>query len=108
MKRLIWVLLPTPALAQGWGNVAQQQEETGFSWTAPLWPAFWMAWTPATFLVVCLYLPRLARYFRPTAVVAAGAEPRLGYVLLQKSVRFCFGKPNASYLLGPHKTSAVA
>ena len=23
----------------------------GFSWTAPLWPSFWMAWTPATLAV---------------------------------------------------------
>lgn len=45
--------LPAQALAQGWGNVAKKEEETGFSWTAPLWPSFWMAWTPATFLLFC-------------------------------------------------------
>lgn len=46
-------LLPGAATAQqaGWGNVGQQQEEQGFSWTDPLWPTFWMAWTPATFAV---------------------------------------------------------
>ncbi len=25
-----------------------QNAEDGFSWTDPLWPGFWMAWTPAT------------------------------------------------------------
>lgn len=52
----IWavlVLLPTAGHAQGWGNVAKNQEEAGFSWTDPLWPTFWMAWTPATFAVFC-------------------------------------------------------
>ncbi len=47
------LLFPSQALAQakaGWGNVGQE-EETGFSWTAPLWPDFWMAWTPATLAV---------------------------------------------------------
>jgi len=55
MQRWLWVLmcLPTGALAQGWGNVVKKEEETGFSWTAPLWPSFWMAWTPATFLLFC-------------------------------------------------------
>jgi predicted small integral membrane protein len=45
---------PLAAQAQqaGWGNVGKK-EETGFSWTAPLWPDFWMAWTPATFAVFC-------------------------------------------------------
>ena len=50
---IILALLPGPALAQaqaGWGNVGQQ-EEKGFSWTDPLWPDFWMAWTPATLAV---------------------------------------------------------
>ncbi|MBO6790369.1 MAG: DUF2160 domain-containing protein [Dinoroseobacter sp.] len=46
-------LLPGQVLAQsaGWGNVGKQTEEKGFSWTDPLWPDFWMAWTPATFAV---------------------------------------------------------
>lgn len=46
-----WSLaLPGSAAAQakaGWGNVGES-EEKGFSWTDPLWPEFWMAWTPAT------------------------------------------------------------
>ena len=44
-------LFATPAYAQGWGNVAKKEVEEGFSWTAPLWPSFWMAWTPATLAV---------------------------------------------------------
>lgn len=46
------IFWPSPSVAQqaGWGNVGQQ-EEKGFSWTDPLWPDFWMAWTPATFAV---------------------------------------------------------
>ncbi len=49
---VLLVLLPSGALAQqaGWGNVGKPVE-TGFSWTDPLWPSFWMAWTPATLLV---------------------------------------------------------
>lgn len=56
MHRIVVVLsvllLPSLAAAQqaGWGNVGQQ-EEKGFSWTDPLWPTFWMAWTPATLAV---------------------------------------------------------
>jgi len=54
MRKLLLALpfLPSMAFAQqaGWGNVGQQ-EEKGFSWTAPLWPDFWMAWTPATLAV---------------------------------------------------------
>lgn len=56
MKKLAYictVVAANPALAQGWGNVTKQEEETGFSWTDPLWPAFWMAWTPATFVLFC-------------------------------------------------------
>lgn len=55
MKRLIFslgVLCASPAFAQ-WSNVAKKDEETGFSWTEPLWPSFWMAWTPATFVLFC-------------------------------------------------------
>ncbi|SLN73655.1 hypothetical protein ROA7450_04159 [Roseovarius albus] len=51
MRKLLLTLpfLPTVAIAQeaGWGSVGQQ-EEKGFSWADPLWPDFWMAWTPAT------------------------------------------------------------
>ena len=50
---LLTILVANPAFAQGWGNVAKKEEETGFSWTAPLWPSFWMAWTPATFILFC-------------------------------------------------------
>lgn len=52
--RFLLPLLLTPGMAAaqqaGWGNVGQP-EEKGFSWTDPLWPDFWMAWTPATLAV---------------------------------------------------------
>ena len=32
----------------GWGNTAKEVEETGFSWTEPLFGGTWMAWTGAT------------------------------------------------------------
>lgn len=55
---LVALLAPTMARAQakaGWGNVAQEKEK-GFSWTDPLWPDLWMAWTNATFaLFVCIF-----------------------------------------------------
>ncbi len=61
--RYLWLLLflPTSALAQqaGWGNVGQQ-EEKGFSWTDPLWPDFWMAWTPATFALFVFIFSAIA------------------------------------------------
>lgn len=45
------MLLPGAAQAQNtWGSVVEEAEKP-FSWTAPLWPSFWMAWTPATLLV---------------------------------------------------------
>ena len=47
------LLAASPAVAQGWGNVAKQEAEKGFSWFDPLWPSFWMAWTPATFALFC-------------------------------------------------------
>ncbi|PPB81580.1 putative small integral membrane protein [Albidovulum inexpectatum] len=54
MRKLILLAAFLPAVAmaqtQGWGQVAQPQDQ-GFSWTAPLWPGFWMAWTPATLAV---------------------------------------------------------
>ncbi|UWR21602.1 DUF2160 domain-containing protein [Sulfitobacter sp. S190] len=55
MKRLLLpaLLMPGHAWAQGWGNVAKEAEEKGFSWTDPLWPSFWMAWTPVTFVLFC-------------------------------------------------------
>ena len=47
------IIYAGPSLSSGWGNVAKKQEDVGFSWTSPLWPEFWMAWTPATFLLFC-------------------------------------------------------
>ncbi len=53
MRYLVSLLavLPGTLWAQGWGNVASQPEEKVLSWTDPLWPSFWMAWTPATLAV---------------------------------------------------------
>ena len=48
---LLILFLPGTALAS-WDTVGQPKEEP-FSWTAPLWPSFWMAWTPATFALFC-------------------------------------------------------
>lgn len=56
MRKLLFSLslcIPSSALAQtkaGWGSVSQEAPK-GFSWTDPLWPDFWMAWTPATLAV---------------------------------------------------------
>ncbi|SPH18023.1 hypothetical protein DEA8626_01553 [Defluviimonas aquaemixtae] len=49
---ILFSLAPLAAAAQtqGWGDLGKA-EEKGFSWTAPLWPSFWMAWTPATLAV---------------------------------------------------------
>jgi len=56
MKRTLplalMLMISHPAFSQGWGNVAAEKEKS-FSWTAPLWPEFWMAWTPATFALFC-------------------------------------------------------
>ena len=61
MKRLsLLVLLPSAAHAQGWGNVSKPEEPKGFSWTDPLWPDFWMAWTPATFALFCFIFGAMA------------------------------------------------
>ncbi len=52
MKRLILPLLLWPNIvAAQWSNVGNATEVKGFSWTDPLWPSFWMAWTPATLAV---------------------------------------------------------
>ena len=56
------ILLAGPAYPQatsGWGNVGQQ-EEKGFSWKDPLWPDFWMAWTPATLSVFVMIFSAVA------------------------------------------------
>lgn len=52
LSGLLPAVLPGLAFAQqaGWGAVAEP-EEKGFSWTDPLWPDFWMAWTAATLAV---------------------------------------------------------
>lgn len=49
---ILLTLLPGLASAQqaGWGNIGKPVEKE-FSWTQPLWPSFWMAWTPATLAV---------------------------------------------------------
>ncbi len=53
MRRLagLGALVPLPLLAQTtkpeWGKLGDTQDKV-FSWTDPLWPGFWMAWTPAT------------------------------------------------------------
>ena len=42
------IVLTGPAVAQNtWGGPAEEVEE-GFSWTDPIVPGFWMAWTNAT------------------------------------------------------------
>ena len=54
MLRLATLILILPGLAQaevaGWGDLGKPVEK-GFSLTDPLWPSFWMAWTPATLLL---------------------------------------------------------
>lgn len=72
------VLLAGPAMAQttGWSSTAAP-EETGFDWTAPIAPGFWMAWTPATaafflFVFCAVLLMGVREYFRP------GGHPRSG------------------------------
>jgi len=55
------MLLPGPVFAQvqaGWG-IAQPIEK-GFSWTDPLWPSFWMAWTPATLAIFIFIFSAIA------------------------------------------------
>ena len=51
MKRLALLFFWPSAAAAQWSNVGNQTEAKGFSWTDPLWPEFWMAWTPATLAV---------------------------------------------------------
>lgn len=56
LAAILW-LAPVAATAQqaGWGNVGKPAAKE-FSWTAALWPSFWMAWTPVTFaLFVALF-----------------------------------------------------
>jgi predicted small integral membrane protein len=82
MRRVFFgaVLLAPPdasrAQTQGWGNLGAP-EETGFSWTRPLFDGFWMAWTPATvaffaFVFGSIALMGLLEWRRP------GGAPRRG------------------------------
>lgn len=63
MRKLPYALVVWPCLAnaqtQGWGQLATE-EETPFSWTAPLWPQFWMAWTPITLLLFVVIFGAIA------------------------------------------------
>ena len=67
------LFVPAMIMAQGWGNVTQQKEES-FSWekwwTEPIFGGFWMAWTRATlvFFVVLFGLiaaMAIIEIFRP-------------------------------------------
>ena len=55
------LVFPSAATAQqaGWGNVGQPVEK-GFSWTDPIWPDFWMAWTPATLAIFIFIFSAIA------------------------------------------------
>jgi predicted small integral membrane protein len=71
-------MLP-PALAaaqtQGWGQIGQPQDK-GFSWTDPLWPGFWMAWTPATLAVFVGIFAALATLTVIEILYPGGGERR--------------------------------
>ena len=74
---LLLTLLPVLARAQqaGWGNVGQEPEPKGFSWTEPL--GTWMAWTPATvaffvFIFACIAAMGVLEWRNP------GGAPRDG------------------------------
>ncbi|MBY8974954.1 DUF2160 domain-containing protein [Rhodobacteraceae bacterium NNCM2] len=69
------------AQTAGWGSVAKP-EEKGFSWTDPIAPGFWMAWTNATaaffiFVFGAVLLMGVREYFRP------GGHPRRGVLGLE-------------------------
>ena len=55
------LVFPSATTAQqaGWGNVGQPVEK-GFSWTDPIWPDFWMAWTPATLAIFIFIFSAIA------------------------------------------------
>jgi predicted small integral membrane protein len=78
LRRLAcWLaILPVPTLAEGWGNVGKDADK-GFSWTAPLWPDFWMAWTPAT-LAVFLGIFGAMAVLTVLEVRHPGGDERLG------------------------------
>lgn len=71
------LLTSGPAVAQsGWGQAAKPVEK-GFSWTDPIAPGFWMAWTNATAALFVLIFASIAlmgvleRYY-------PGGSPRRG------------------------------
>ncbi len=71
-------LLALPAAAQqaGWGNVGKPVEKA-WSWTDPIAPGFWMAWTNATaaffvFVFLCIAAMGVLEWRRP------GGAPRDG------------------------------
>mgnify|MGYP001194031973 CR=1 FL=1 len=75
---LAFALLAAPAAAQqaGWGNVGKKVEKT-WSWTDPISPGFWMAWTNATlaffvFVFLCIAAMGVLEWRRP------GGAPREG------------------------------
>lgn len=80
MRKLLFLaaFLPAAAMAQtqGWGQVSQAQSP-GFSWTAPLWPGFWMAWTPAT-LAVFLGIFSAMGVLTVIEILRPGGGERLG------------------------------
>jgi len=102
----------TQAQAQnsaGWGNVAKEVEETGFSWTEPLFGGTWMAWTGATaalfvgifsamFILTIIEIRRpggawhrihfsgMVGAYGHAIVGASGLKYWLGYILLLESV----------------------
>ncbi len=73
---LLLAALPLPALAAGWDWVGKDAEG-GFSWTAPMFGGFWMAWTPATlaffiFIFFCIASMGFLEFRNP------GGAPRHG------------------------------
>jgi predicted small integral membrane protein len=71
---------PAAAQTQGWGNLGKDKD-TGFSFTAPLWPEFWMAWTPATFLVFVGIFGAMA-VLTIWEIRRPGGDPRVGILRL--------------------------
>ena len=78
---VLLAVLAGPALAQAnWGAPAAQAEE-GLSWTDPIAPGFWMAWTNATaalfaFIFAAIALLAVIELWRP------GGDERRGVLSL--------------------------